>query len=158
MDIPQQERLRTYAWNYFAYHADQRMKAFHLYIILVSGISGGIVALVARSGNQSTKYSASLCFLMTFVSIMFCLLDHRNAELVKNGEAAVQKLDELEQHQRNEGIPHVLEIFAHDDYRTSNKLLWSLNPHISYSDIFLAVFVGFATLGVASGILLLIFY
>lgn len=154
MDESQRNRLRTYAWSYFAYHADQRVKSFNLYLLLMLGITGGIVALMAKPVGGGNRYAACLCFLAACLSLLFCLLDRRNAELVKNGETALKHLDTIEKFADDSNDHSALALFTRDEANTTSKRFGSSDPHISFSDIFCSVFVLFGVLGTVFGYLL----
>jgi hypothetical protein len=156
MDDAQKNRLRTYAWSYFAYHADQRMKTFHFYLILVTAIVAGVVAAITKFDRENLRYLSGLWFLLTFVSVMFSWLEGRNRELVKNGEKALRHLDQLEGHVREKNVPHALEIFALDDYHTERKPKIPLvESHISYSDVLRRIFWTFGFGGFILGMVFL---
>lgn len=142
MNDEQKNRLRTYAWNYFAYHAEQRMKTFHFYLITVAVLITGFIPASARVSIEQFKWLAIIGFLITFFSITFAFLDKRNANLVKNGEAALKWLDDQEELQaENDAPPHVMSIFARDDYINEAKSKFSFTKaHVSYSKILLTIF------------------
>ena len=147
MEDSQKNRLRTYAWSYFAYHADQRMKTFHFYLIVTSALTAGIITLESKSVDQLGRTPSFLCFGVAFLSLMFGFLDRRNARLVKNGEAALRHLDSLENHERTGSVPHVLEIFAIDDHTAQ----LNSRDHYSYSKILRGIFWVFGVAGVLAG-------
>lgn len=132
------------------------MKTFHFYLILVLAIMAGFVTLMAKSNAPDFKALSALPFLLTVFSVLFAFLDRRNKELVRNGEAAVKHLDELENLEDSEGLPNVLKIFARDDALTDGKPKTPLNhSHISYSTVLMAVFWIFGLGGVVLGLVLL---
>lgn len=160
MDEPQFTRMRTYAWNYFAYHADQRMKTLQFYLVMVAALAAGIVALLTKTppdpasepaAHNTSHLPSSLCFLITFLSVIFLLLDRRNAQLVKNGERALSHLDSLEGHPEESDRPHVLALFIADDHATKVK---PTRKHISYSDLLKCLFIVFGGLALLMGFIL----
>jgi len=44
MDSGEKEIFRKYAWDYFEYHADQRMKTFNFFIVMAGLLAGGITS------------------------------------------------------------------------------------------------------------------
>src|SRR5689334_9313771 len=46
------ELFREYAWDYFALHADHRLRAFHFYILLSTALVGGFALSVRNGGFQ----------------------------------------------------------------------------------------------------------
>lgn len=158
MEESQKSRLRTYAWSYFAYHADQRMKTFHFYLLLVTAIVAGFLAALSRIDDSNLPYLSILGLLLFFVSLMFALLDRRNRELVRNGEAALKHLDALEGLPSDSDVPHILQIIDHDDYTTSRKRgFWPSQRHIGYSSVLGSIFFLFGTLGVVSAVFCLVY-
>src|SRR3989339_1452578 len=88
MDNNLNDRLK-YAWDWFSYHANQRLTAFHFFLIILS-------ATIIGYTNTLEKFplvSASIGLLGIGVSFAFYVLDIRNEELVGCGRHA---LDELE--------------------------------------------------------------
>lgn len=151
MEESQKTRLRSYAWNYFAYHAEQRLKTFQFYLGLIAALAAGIVALLPKAQSNSLARLPSYgCFVIAFLSLMFCWLDRRNARLAKNGEAALSYLDTLEGHPE-EGEPHVLALFIADDHATKIK---PKHRHISYTDVLTVIFATFGIIAIIFGITL----
>lgn len=149
-------RLRTYAWSYFAFHAEQRMKTFHFYLLLIAAMAAALITLQSKPQKEVTT-EIILYFGVAFISFMFYLLDRRNRELVRNGENALRYLDELEGHERSNNVPHALELFARDGYFTSEKpSVPSLHAHYSYTKILGTIFLGFGLIGAIVGTLRLI--
>lgn len=139
MDDPAKTRLRTYAWSYFAFHADQRMKTFHFYILIILASLGGIISIHNSSNSLTQTWPIGL--FICLISIAFAFLDKRNRILIKNAEAALIYLDAQEKHQGVDNKPHPLEIFAFDNHATSVKIkLPIIEKHISYTDILRLIF------------------
>ncbi len=80
-----------YAWDWFSYHARQRLTAFNFFLILMGAVVVGYAQAVS---NHSPVVGAALGFLGAFVAHAFWAMDVRNEELVNCGRAA---LDILEQ-------------------------------------------------------------
>lgn len=135
----QNQRLRNYAWNYFALHAEQRMKTFNFYLILSTALISGFILGLTRIKNY--QILAPIGVLLSLVSILFWKLDKRNRQLVRNGENAIKFLDRLENLVREDEHPHVLQIFAYDDRNFEKKFC------SSYSAIFNSIFLVFGCLG-----------
>jgi hypothetical protein len=79
-----------YAWDWFSYHAQQRLTAFNFFLILMSAAVLGYTQAV---NNGLPALGAALGLLGSFVALAFWAMDVRNEELVCCGRAA---LDELE--------------------------------------------------------------
>jgi hypothetical protein len=81
-----------YAWDWFSYHAAQRLNAFHFFLI----ITGFVVLGYSTSMELGQKGQLLGFFLGLFgalTSIAFMTLDLRNTELVKCGRVALDKLE-----------------------------------------------------------------
>jgi hypothetical protein len=157
LDEQARGRLRTYAWGYFSFHADQRMKTFHFYIVVIAAVGAALIALGSQTGQWLWLAKAILCFTVGFLSLMFYLLDKRNRELVRNGERALRLLDQIEPLCREGTIPHDLEILAADDHQTKQKpRIPSLTAHYSFSWVIGMIFCWFGILSTAAGIICLL--
>lgn len=77
------EKRFEYAWNFFDFHAKQRMQVFNFFIVF-SGIMANAYALSIGYGNL--EVAAAVGFVGAIVSFFFKLLDHRNEELVNLAE------------------------------------------------------------------------
>ncbi|MCG8530144.1 MAG: hypothetical protein MI749_05710 [Desulfovibrionales bacterium] len=111
----QKNRLRDYSWKYFEYHAQQRLRVFQLYLVLIAANITAYTALMKHTEQKSCWILGVLGALVILLSFLFYRLDKRNRELVRNGEAALKYLDEQESFQREGNKPHPLQIFAIDD-------------------------------------------
>ena len=143
---PQMSRMRTYAWNYFAFHADQRLKTFNFYLIAVGIFVAGLLNYLAKSESAESRLPSLFCFAITFVSLAFWRLDRRNSYMIKNAERALTYLDSEETHSKE---AEVLALFAQDD------LVSKVNPrkwHISYSKVFTLIFCFFGLISALWGI------
>lgn len=159
MDDTQKNRLRGYAWKYFEFHAEQRLKTFYLYLILVAANIGAFSAALNAALNvvDNIRWLSIYGFLLFFLSVVFGKLDHRNKELVRNGEEALKHLDELEELSDSEDEPNILKIFAHDDFILKRKKADSvLRIPITYSIFLKIVFRVLGSLGLAVSIACLI--
>lgn len=90
MNDSQLELEFQYAWDWFSYHARQRLTAFNFFLILMSAVVLGYAQAV---DNDLPALGVALGALGAFVAIAFWAMDVRNEELVYCGRAA---LDDLE--------------------------------------------------------------
>ena len=159
MSDEQKARLRTYAWNYFSYHAEQRLKSFNFYVILVTAILAGLLTAATRVTAKELWLLSPLGILITLLSLMFGLLDRRNKELITNGEAALRFLDENEGLIDTNGRPHPMKIFSNDDFEVSLKQRLPLSAaHMSYSIVFKCLFWLFGLMGIVLAIACIALY
>ena len=147
MEPAKEQIFRTYAWAYFSFHADQRMKTFNFFLIVAGLLAGGIVTLMRDSDNPWIV--APLGFALSLLCLLFWRLDQRNHVLVRNGEAAIKFLDSQHDLPTSEGVPHVLCIFEHDDFnrRGESRSLFR-KGYFSYSQVIRYVYGLFACLGI----------
>ena len=99
-----EEIAYKYAWDWFSYHAKQRITAFNYFILIISAL---IVGFSKANINEQLIYA----FCGVIVSIAFFILDWRNTILVNDGR---QALDTLE---RNNIYLKVLDIRGQDRRR-----------------------------------------
>jgi hypothetical protein len=138
MTPDERREARTYAWGYFALHADQRMKLFNFFLILSGLILGTFPAV--RGMAAGAKVVALLPLLLVLTAFIFWRLEERTRRLVKNGEDALRFLDaQWPLEQLPDKTPPYLRLFERDDYlmEAVKGCWWAkwLVP-ISYADSF----------------------
>ena len=80
-----------YAWKWFSFHADQRVKMFN-YMLLVFGVfAAGIVNALDK--HIPNKVTTILCFFAALLALIFARLDRRNRDLVWLGEDVLMHLE-----------------------------------------------------------------
>ncbi|QGW78002.1 hypothetical protein GPJ81_15330 [Pseudomonas alkylphenolica] len=144
--------FRAYAWDYFALHADQRLKAFHFYILLSTAIIGGFAVLLKN--GDAYKWMAVFGALLTFFSFVFWKLDRRTHDLLGYGKAALEYLDA--QHNLpndNDGLPHVLRLISREQAvskQIAAREAISDKLAFTYTRCFSWVFITFSLVGVVT--------
>jgi hypothetical protein len=138
MTPDERKEARTYAWGYFALHAEQRMKLFNFFLILSGLILGAFPAV--RGMAAGAKAVALLPLLLVLTAFIFWRLEERTRRLVKNGEDALRFLDaQWPLEALPDKTPHYLRLFERDDYlmEVVKKRWWAkrLVP-VSYADSF----------------------
>lgn len=86
------EKLQfDYVWKWFAYHADQRMKAFNFMLVTF-----GILATAVATTLDKKLYLAAtgLSFFSVVIALLFSRLDRRNRDLVRVGEGVLRQLEQ----------------------------------------------------------------
>jgi len=151
--------FRTYAWDYFALHADHRLRAFNFYIVLCAVIIGAFATIM--KGQLSLKPSFCIFPLLLFlISFIFWRMDERARMLVRNGEQALKYLDCMmlgmdfnqgvngfESHQPDSKC---LNLFLQDDQNVAElkrKSCCRILVYSSYTSVFNSVFVIFGSIG-----------
>src|SRR5258706_731665 len=80
-----------YAWKWFSYHADQRVKMFNFMLIVFGVFATAIVTSVDK--GLPSWFIAFLCFVAAALGLIFSLLDRRNRDLVWVGEEVLTYLE-----------------------------------------------------------------
>ena len=78
MALEDKDKL-DYAWNWFEYHAAQRLTAFRYFLVFL-----GILLIGYNSGleAQNVFFASAVGCVGAFVSLAFLALEIRNEELV----------------------------------------------------------------------------
>ena len=143
------ENFRSYAWNYFLLHANQRIQSFQLYITLSTALIGGFVLVVKDGSNHSWIAVSGL--LLAFLSFLFWKLDRRTYQLLDNAKTALIFLDKECNLADRDNLPHPLRIFTREDKLKSQRPYWD---GFTYTRCFNWVFLTFAIVGFGSSIIL----
>lgn len=81
------------AWEHFKFHADQRTKMFHFFLISI-GLILNAFAFISRSTDQELLMYKFLFFCIGgLISTIFMSLDIRNVQLLKQSEEILCKLE-----------------------------------------------------------------
>ena len=80
------DHAREHAWDWFKYHAEQRISMMRFYILLLGGVAGGIGYLLH---NQEHAAAATLSLFAALMSFCFIRFDKRVSDLVKLGEKSL---------------------------------------------------------------------
>ena len=148
METSKWHHMRDYAWNYFEYHAEQRLRSFRLYLILVAVDIATLGTIIRNDKFEECiwVFGIALCVL----SWLFWKLDLRNKQLVRNGEEALKYLDEQEFLEDCEDGPHKLKIFARDDFFNSGKKhRCKLDAPLTYSAFYAIIFLFIGIMGIS---------
>jgi hypothetical protein len=136
-------KLRDHAWDYFELHAEQRLKTFHFYILLETGLVAAML-VAARMGTPEPRFLVIVGIAMIFFSFVFWKLDFRTKGMIKMSEEAL-KLYERRKFGTDEEMSKSVP-FTNDPQARG---LIGVSPLgiLSYSKCFGAVFIAFAVLG-----------
>lgn len=78
-------------WEYFKLHAEQRLKTFHFYIIIITLLIGSALTILK---DKEYIFFIFVGILMSFFFFIFWRLDIRNKELISTAEEEIIKLEE----------------------------------------------------------------
>lgn len=79
-----------YAWKWFDFHADQRMKMFNYQVIVFGIFATGVVTAIDKG---LADVAAILCLIAGSLAIIFSRLDSRNQRLLSLGEDVLAELE-----------------------------------------------------------------
>jgi len=88
-----QARL-TYAWEWFKYHAGQRVSMFNYFLIITGILANAYVGLL-KDGSRAliTQGGWALGIIGALTAIGFVMLDVRNKALVDRGSNVLKELE-----------------------------------------------------------------
>ena len=158
MNKKEMEVSRTQAWNYFEYHATQRLTTFNFYLTLSSLISSALFF----SLNSANLFwiSIFLGFLLIIFSFIFQKLDRRNRDLINGAEEALKYFEKETRLPKDGNLPHITKIFLREEILTKKKkgekswFFWK--NYLTYSDSFSVIYFGFGIIGGAGVVLSLV--
>jgi phosphoglycolate phosphatase-like HAD superfamily hydrolase len=82
---------RDYAWNWFNYHANQRVEMFNYMFVGLGLFATAIAATLDK--HLPDLVLATLCFLAGIVAFIFFLIDGRNGHLVELAEDVLTEIE-----------------------------------------------------------------
>ncbi len=154
---PQDRRItdfRQHAWEYFHYHASQRLTTFHFYIIICSIVATGYLTAIKDSNTKPLGIILGL--LLPFLSFIFWKLDTRNKQMIKNAEAAIRHLEAESALEDVPEKPHVLKVFTFEEAQSrrlrEQNSVWPWKRHYTYSRCFGCVFIVLGFLGLMGAV------
>ena len=147
LDIDTKTLALYYAWDHFAYHAQQRQTVFNFFLLLVGGCVAAYSAMIDESGADYNYFRSFLGVVLALASLLFWRLDKRNARLVKVSEEALKKLEARMANDINEPSIRLIE---NADKKVAGLLFSKIE---SYSQIYGVVFAVSGLVGLAMAIL-----
>ncbi|MGJ0298450.1 hypothetical protein NG744_05765 [Aliarcobacter cryaerophilus] len=126
-------------WEYFKLHAEQRLKTFHFYIIIITLLVGSALTILK---DKEYTFFIFIGILMSFFSFIFWRLDIRNKELINMAEEEIITLEK----------EFDAKVFTKDKEKVNNKklnlgfsfnfnLVFLLFNFIGYSMVFITLFI-----------------
>lgn len=86
-DNTKMDSAREFAWNWFEFHASQRLTVFKFFMTAVGALIGAFGALVLAANLRAALILPVVAGLTIFTSLAFRRLDMRTTELTKLAEA-----------------------------------------------------------------------
>lgn len=161
MEPQSRNETREYAWKYFALHADQRLRTFNFYLLIVAVLFGGLLTYLKDA--RTPYYAAPVGFLLSVLSYIFWRLDARAREFIEHGESVLKAIEkDIPENQ----IPEELRLFEGESAKTQrlrngrgtpgwSPISW-VRGHYSYYSCFKAAFLIFGVSGI--GIAVIVFF
>ncbi len=145
---------RQYVWDYFHYHASQRLTTFNFYIIICSLMATAY--FTALKDVRTAHLGIVLGLLILLLSFIFWKLDIRNRQMIENAEEALKCIESENTLQDTNEEPHVLKIFTRDKRQTDiakkGKRYLICKIHWGYAKCFNWVFFVFGILGILAAL------
>jgi len=117
-----------YAWKWFEFHADQRLRAFYYYLIIIGALGYGYLFCLNSDNKVSVSSLAPLLgFLGALISVAFLIIEIRNVDLVNIGRDELRRLNLK---------PSII----NHDYYKSNCLRGFISHKFCLRFVYLAVF------------------
>jgi hypothetical protein len=103
-------KLHEYAWNWFEYHARQRLTEFRFFLIFF-----GALALGFRTGLEDGNLivAKAICVFGAFISFAFLMLECRNEHLVNVGRDALMYLEQSTEFSKDQPKLQLLNVDQH---------------------------------------------
>lgn len=85
-----QKQQLDYAWKWFSFHADQRIKVYNF---MLAALAFLVAAIVTAIDKGRTGIAIVLCIFSALLAFVFVLLDRRNRDLERLGEDVLKRLE-----------------------------------------------------------------
>jgi len=97
--VPDDENKRAevqfqFAWQHFNFHAEQRTKMFHFFLIVAGGILGAWGLITEQHRPDLTVAGILIPAFGAIFSTLFLVLDIRNTQLLEMSENLLRKMEE----------------------------------------------------------------
>jgi hypothetical protein len=120
MNEKENDKQLEVVWNWFEFHADQRLRAFYYFLIIIGALSLGYIQCI-QGCDQLKVLSPFIGLLGLLVSYAFLHLEIRNVELVNIGREALRKFHFLPA--EIDGTKEPKENYASQKYNALNEAL-----------------------------------
>lgn len=84
-----EEKQFEITWKWFQFHADQRMRNFYYYLVIIGALSWGFLQCLQGNHCQINVMAPFLSILAVIVSVAYFYLEIRSVELVNIGRKAL---------------------------------------------------------------------
>jgi hypothetical protein len=125
--------IHEYAWNWFSYHAAQRMTVFRFFFLVFGVVSVGYYQTLDDRPILAVAFSV----IGIFLTFLFWRLDLRTQELIKIGEDLLLATET--EFSKLKLVPVKL-VKEADTKRSAHATKWFPRKLYSYGDVFPAIF------------------
>ncbi|MDX2002484.1 MAG: hypothetical protein SFW35_08625 [Chitinophagales bacterium] len=131
---------RKYLWEFFSYHASQRLNTFNFYLILSGAVITGIFTADAK---EQSVVSLILSLILSLISFIFQKLDSRNKRFIKLSEKGLMDIEDRIDYGEFSDIANDIKIITSIEQYTKKE-----NVYFTYSKCFTIIFGVFFLLGI----------
>lgn len=85
-----QKQQLEYAWNWFSFHADQRIKVYNFMLVALGFL---VAAIVTAVDKDRLGIALVLCLFSALLAAAFVALDRRNRDLERLGADVLRELE-----------------------------------------------------------------
>jgi hypothetical protein len=82
---------QSFAWGYFAFHAQQRQTVFNFFLVVIGASLAAYAATIDKAG--APKLHSVIGCVLLLAAFLFWRLDKRSRHLVKLAEAALKDIE-----------------------------------------------------------------
>lgn len=86
-----EKAVQLYAWNYFAFHAQQRQTVFNFFIVLIGASLAAYAATIDKS--SAARFHLIIGCVLAASSFFFWRLDERSRRLIHLAEAPLKQME-----------------------------------------------------------------
>jgi len=96
MDKDERELAFQYSWGWFKYHAQQRYSAFNYFLLTIGALSWAYMQKPGINDNDLNLIRSAIGLLGFLISLAFLFIEKRNTELVNDGRAGLDRLEDVD--------------------------------------------------------------
>jgi hypothetical protein len=86
-----EKAAHSFAWDYFAFHAQQRQTVFNFFIVLLGASLAAYAATIEKTA--ATKLHIVIGCVLMVSSLLFWRLDERSRRLIQLAEAVLKEIE-----------------------------------------------------------------
>lgn len=132
-------------WKYFELHSNQRIQMMNFYLVAISLFFTGLITLMSSEKDMEV-YEIGICIAIIFVTWIFYNLDKRTKLMIKRCEDSIKSLEA----EKMKKFGSKIMIFTIDEEKKE------IEKELSYSDLFLLLYLFIVVLAVLGLIVIMI--